>query len=131
MERDISFDIPSARELATLNLDDYTKLLRNTAHHYPIGPPAPYGYDDPLKGSPNPYHASSRRFPPAPIQPSGDYGLLVVSIWIIVIFGFFAVTLVFCIFSCLFYGKIRRWNETGKHLYIYSLSILLVDLVSN
>lgn len=43
-----------------------------------------------------------------------NYGIVAVTIWIIIIFTFFTVTVVFCICSCLFYNKIRKWNRSGK-----------------
>lgn len=44
-----------------------------------------------------------------------NYGLLTLTIWIIIVFTFFAITVVFCICSCLFYNKIRKWrNENGN-----------------
>lgn len=122
MESSISFEIPNARELATLNLEDYTKLLRNNADtHFQIS-----SSSESFGSSDHPYlgHTSSSTIHQHRMSASGagempaDYSLVVVSIWIIVIFGFFAVTIVFCVFSCMFYSKIRRWNQAGKHQFI-------------
>lgn len=122
MEPSISFEIPNARELATLNLEDYTKLLRNNGpdNHFPFSGDSlsseafgSNGRYPSASGQANTFHHP--KVSAQTLEMPADYSLVVVSIWIIVIFGFFAVTIVFCVFSCMFYSKIRRWNQNGKH----------------
>lgn len=106
MESPISFEIPSARDFSSLSLQGYLELMQasepnySRAHH-----------------SGNLAANHSRTFPhhsTVPPESPIDYSSVVVIIWIIVIVGFFAVSFVFCVFSCLFYKKIREWNRTCK-----------------
>lgn len=86
----IQFEIPSNLDLERLAPINYTELRTGFQRHF----------HDSLAGN---------------IDFTTDtYGLVTLTIWIIIVFTFFTVTIVFCICSCLFYNKIRKWNQNGK-----------------
>lgn len=93
MDSIIQFEIPTNLDFDALNISN--------------------NYTDLLNGLQKQLQDSAMRDGNSTNSYLDNYGMITITVWIVVVLIFCLATIVFCVCSCLFYNKIRRWNRNG------------------